>query len=129
VADPADLTRALSELTGKGIQALVVLPDGMFLAQAAPIVALTAQHRLPTIYGLREYVPLGGLMAYGADIAKMHRQFSASLVDRILRGAKPGDLPIEQPTEFDLVINLRTAKTLGVTIPPLLLAQADQVIQ
>ena len=93
------------------------------------IIALAARRRLPTMYGLREYAEGGGLMAYGANLAEMHRQLSAALVDKILKGAKPADLPIEQPTKFELVINLKTAKALGLTIPPSLLQRADQVIE
>jgi putative ABC transport system substrate-binding protein len=116
-------------LVEKGVQALVVFPDGMFQAQASVISALAARRRLPTMYGLRAYAEVGGLMAYGANLAEMHRQLSASLVDKILRGAKPADLPVAQPTKFELLINLKTAKTLGITIPQSLLQRADQVIE
>ncbi|HTK42702.1 MAG TPA: ABC transporter substrate-binding protein [Gemmatimonadales bacterium] len=129
VQDPKEMERAFSALAEKGVQALVVFPDGMFQAQTPKILALAARYRLPTLYGLREYAELGGLMAYGANIAKMHRQISASLVDKILRGARPADLPVAQPIEFDLLINLKTAKALGLTIPPSLLQRADQVIE
>jgi putative ABC transport system substrate-binding protein len=81
-----------------------VFPDGMFRAQTPQIIALAARNRLPTMYGLREYAEVGGLMAYGANLFELHRRLSASLVDKILRGAKPADLPIEQPTKFELVI-------------------------
>ena len=129
VQDPKEMERAFSALAEKGVQALVVFPDGMFQAQTPKILALAARYRLPPLYGLREYAELGGLMAYGANIAKMHRQISASLVDKILRGARPADLPVAQPIEFDLLINLKTAKALGLTIPPSLLQRADQVIE
>jgi putative ABC transport system substrate-binding protein len=122
------LEPTLSELVTKGIQALVVFPDGMFLAQTPLIIAFTARHRLPTMYGLREYAEVGGLMAYGTNLAEMHRQLGASLVDKILKGANPANLPVAQPTKFELVINLKTAKALGLTIPTSLLVRADQVI-
>jgi putative tryptophan/tyrosine transport system substrate-binding protein len=129
VQDPKEIERAFLALVQKGVQALVVFPDGMFQAETPQILALAARYRLPSLYGLREYAELGGLMAYGANIAKMHRQLSASLVDKILRGAQPASLPVAQPTEFDLLINLKTAKALGLTIPPSLLQRADQVIE
>ena len=129
VQDPAEMERAFSTLVEKGVQALVVFPDGMFQAQTPQIIALASRYRLHSLYGLREYAELGGLMAYGANIAKMHRQLSASLVDKVLRGAKPANLPVAQPTEFDLLINLKTAKALGLTILPSLLQRADQVIE
>jgi putative ABC transport system substrate-binding protein len=129
VQDPKLLEPTLSDLVTKGIQALVVFPDGMFLAQTSLIIAFTARHRLPTMYGLREYPEVGGLMAYGTNLSDMHRQLGASLVDKILKGAKPADLPVEQPTKFELIINLRTARTLGLTIPPSLLVRAEHVIE
>jgi putative ABC transport system substrate-binding protein len=129
IQDPKELERTVSALVEKGVQALVVFPDGMFQAQTPLIIALAARNRLPTMYGLREYAEVGGLMAYGANVAEMHRQLGASLVDKIFRGAKPATLPVAQPTKFDLLINLKTAKTLGLTIPPSLLLRADQVIE
>ena len=128
VQDPKDLERTVAALVEKGVQGLVVFPDGMFQAQTPLIIALAGRSRLPTLYGLREYAEAGGLMVYGANVAEMHRQLGASLVDKILRGAKPADLPVAQPTKFDLLINLKTAKALGLTIPPSLLQRADQVI-
>jgi putative tryptophan/tyrosine transport system substrate-binding protein len=124
-----ELPRKPLTLAEKDVQALVVFPDGMFQTQTPQILALAARYRLPSLYGVREYADLGGLMAYGANIAKMHRQLSASLVDKVLRGAQPANLPVAQPTEWELVINLKTAKTLGLTIPPSLLQRADQVIE
>ena len=129
VQDPKELERTVSALVKKGVQALVVFPDGMFQAQTPLIIALAARNRLPAMYGLREYAEVGGLMVYGANVAEMHRQLGASLVDKILRGANPANLPVAQPTKFDLLINLKTAKALGLTIPPSLLLRADQVIE
>jgi putative ABC transport system substrate-binding protein len=126
---PDKIEPAVSEFVKNGVQALVVFPDGMFLAQAPLIIAHVARHHLPALYGVREYARLGGLMAYAANIAAMHREISASLVDKILRGAQPADLPVAQPTKFELLINLKTAKALGLTIPPSLLARADEVIE
>jgi putative ABC transport system substrate-binding protein len=129
VQDPKLLEPTLSALVTKGIRALVVFPDGMFLAQTSLIIAFTARHRLPTMYGLREYPEAGGLMAYGTNLADMHRQLGASLVDKILKGANPANLPVAQPTKFELVINLKTARALGLTIPPSLLVRAEHVIE
>ncbi|MBI3031825.1 MAG: ABC transporter substrate-binding protein [Candidatus Rokubacteria bacterium] len=129
VQDPKELESTFSALVGKGVQALVVFPDGMFLAQTPLIIALASRSRLPTMYGVREYAEIGGLMAYGTNLSEMHRQVGASLVNKILKGAKPADLPVEQPTKFELVINLKTAKALGLTMPPSLLLRAGQVIE
>jgi putative ABC transport system substrate-binding protein len=89
---------------------------------------LAAQHRLPAIFNFRDFITAGGLMSYGVNVFEVHKR-AATFVDRILRGAPPADLPIEQPTKFELVINLKTAKALGLTMPPSLLARADQVIE
>jgi putative ABC transport system substrate-binding protein len=129
IQDPREFESAFTALAGKGVQALVVFPDGMFLAQTQMIIALAARYRFPTMYGLREYAEAGGLMTYGTNMAEMHRQLGASAVDKILRGAKPANLPVAQPTKFELLINRKTAKTLGLTIPPSLLLRADQVIE
>ncbi len=100
----------------------------MFIARGPQIIALAAKTRLPTMYGATEMVRAGGLMGYGVNLPQMYRR-GASFVDRILKGARPADLPVEQPTRFELVINLRTARALGLTIPPPVLARADEVIQ
>jgi putative ABC transport system substrate-binding protein len=129
VQDPKELESTFSTLVGKGVQALVVFPDGMFVAQTAQIIALAAQSRLPAMYGVREYAKVGGLMTYGANLSEMHRQIGASFVDKILRGANPGELSVAQPTKFELLINLKTATALGLTLPQSLLLRADEVIE
>jgi ABC-type uncharacterized transport system substrate-binding protein len=125
---PDDFDRAFSEMTKARAGALTVLPSTMFLNERRRLVDLAAKNRLPTVFPFRESVDAGSLMSYGANIADNFRR-AATYVDRILKGAKPGDLPVEQPTKFELVINLRAAKALGLTIPPSLLARADQVIE
>ena len=102
--------------------------DGVFLEHRRLIAELAVKHRLPTISENREYVDTGTLMSYGPSLADQFRR-AAGYVDKILRGAKPGDLPVEQPTKFELVINLKTAKALGLTLPQSLLLRADEVIQ
>jgi putative ABC transport system substrate-binding protein len=128
VRDPDQLEGAFSAMAQERVQGLTVPPDGMFLAHQARIIDLAARHGMPAMYGVREVVEAGGLMGYGVDLPEMYRR-GAFFVDRILKGAKPGDLPVEQPTKFELVINLKTAKALGLTIPPSLLQRADQVIE
>ena len=107
---------------------LVVLPDTFTFSNRAAQIALAARHRLPAIYALRGQAIDGGLLSYGPDAIDLYRR-AAGYVDRILKGEKPADLPVLQPTEFDLVINLKTAKALGVEIPPSLLARANEVIE
>ncbi len=123
-----DFDRAFSDMTRARAGALTVLPSNMFLGERRRLVDLAAKHRLPAVYSSRDFIDAGGLMAYGANIADMQRR-AATYVDKILKGAKPGDLPVEQPTKFELVINLKTAKALGLTIPPSLLQRADEIIQ
>jgi putative ABC transport system substrate-binding protein len=125
---PADIDRAFSDMTRGRAGALTVLGSVMFLNERRRLVDLAAKNRLPVVYAQREFVDAGGLMAYGPNVADLFRR-AATYVDKILKGAKPGDLPVEQPTKFDLVVNLKTAKALGLTIPPSLLLRADQVIE
>jgi putative ABC transport system substrate-binding protein len=100
----------------------------IFNSERRRLVDLSAKHRLPTVYPSRDFVDGGGLMAYGANLADLFRR-AAVYVDKILKGTKPGDMPVEQPTKFELVINLKTAKALGLEVPPALLARADEVIE
>jgi putative ABC transport system substrate-binding protein len=125
---PDDFDRAFSEMTKARAGALTVLPSTMFLNERRRLVDLAAKNRLPTVFPNRESVDAGGLMSYGPNIADNFRR-AATYVDKILRGAKPGDLPVERPTKFELIINLKTAKALGLTIPQSLLQRADQVIE
>ena len=124
---PADFDRAFSDMTRARAGALTVLASTMLTNERRRLVDLAAKNRLPAVYPWREAVDAGGLMSYGANIPDLFRR-AATYVDKIFRGAKPGDLPIEQPTKFELVINLKTAKALGLTIPPSVLARADEVI-
>jgi putative ABC transport system substrate-binding protein len=124
---PNDFDDAFSAMTQERADAFVVLPSPMLWAEHRRIVALAAKSRLPAMYQAREFVDAGGLMSYGTNVVALLR-YSATYVDKILRGAKPADLPVEQPTKFELIINLKTAKALNLEIPPMLLARADEVI-
>jgi putative ABC transport system substrate-binding protein len=128
VRGPADIDRAFSDMTRARAGALTVLPSGMFNNERRRVVDLATKDRLPAVYSWREFVDAGGLMSYGVDLADLWRR-AATYVDKILKGAKPADLPVEQPTKFEFVINLKTAKALGLTIPPSVLGRADQIIQ
>ena len=125
---PADIDRAFADMTRAHAEAVTVLGGAMLNSERRRLADLAAKNRLPAVYPAREYVDAGGLMAYGPNAADLFRR-AATYVDKILKGAKPADLPIEQPTKFELVINLKTAKALGLTIPPSLLGRADQVIE
>ena len=125
---PADLESAFARLAGAGAQGIVVLADPMFLGESKRIAELALKARLPTVFQRRESAEAGGLVAYGASLRDQLR-YVAVYVDKILKGAKPADLPVEQPTKFELVINLKTAKALGLEIPAKLLFTADVVIE
>jgi putative ABC transport system substrate-binding protein len=126
--DVKEIDRAFAAMTKGRAEALVVLPDPVFVAQHSRIAVFAARNRLPSVSGSSGYAEEGGLITYGPDFFELGRR-TAAYVDRILKGAKPGDLPIEQATKFELAINLKTAKALGLTIPPSLLQRADQVIE
>jgi putative ABC transport system substrate-binding protein len=128
VAGPDEFDITLARARKEGAVGVIALADPVTLQNRKVFVSLILKHRLPAIYWTREYVEDGGLMAYSANLVALRRR-AAQYVDRILKGAKPADLPVEQPTTFDLVINLKTAKMLGLTFPPALLARADQVIE
>jgi putative ABC transport system substrate-binding protein len=125
---PYDFESAFSAAVQGRAEALVVLVSPVFFRERARIADLALTHRLPTMFGFREWAEEGGLMAYGVNITDLFRH-AAIYVDKILKGAKPSDLPVEQPTKFELVINLKTAKALGLTIPPSLLLRSDQIIE
>ena len=127
VRGPEDFERAFEAAMLKQVGALVTVEDPLIVRHRARIIDFAAQSRLPAIYGVREFVDAGGLMMYGAGHRDLFRR-AASYVDRILKGVRPADLPIEQPAKFELVVNLRTARALRLTIPPSILARADQVI-
>jgi len=125
---PEEFEGAFAAMRKLRVGGLLVLADGVFVLQAARLVSLSAESHLPTIYGNRTFTEAGGLMSYQGSFVTMYRR-AASVVDKILKGAKPSDIPVEQPTQIELVINLKTAKALGLTIPQSLLQRADEVIQ
>ena len=127
-AGPDDITGAFAAMTREHAAALIVFPSPMLFAEYSRIVGLAANARLPAIYAAREGPDVGGLMSYGANLPDLFRQ-TAVYVDKILKGAKPAELPVQQPTKFELVINLKTAKTLGLTITRDFLLLADEVIE
>ena len=128
VRGPNDLNGAFATIKAARPQGLILLPDRFLLTYRASIVQFVAKNRLPSMFSFREFAQEGGLMTYGPDTTDMYRR-AATYVAKILRGAKPADLPMEQPTKFEFVINLKTAKALGLTIPPSVLGRADQVIE
>jgi putative ABC transport system substrate-binding protein len=128
VRKPQDIGPAFDDAAGQHAEALLVGLDTLTQANAKLIVELAAKHRLPALYTSREFVDLGGLISFGVSYPDLYRR-AATYVDKILKGTKPADLPVEQPTKFELVINLKTAKALGLTVPPMLLARADEVIE
>jgi putative ABC transport system substrate-binding protein len=128
VQSSADFAKAFHDATTARAGAVLVLPNPLFAANLKRIAELAAKTRLPSIFHIREFPDVGGLVSYGVDRPDMYRR-AAAYVDKILKGAKPANLPIEQPTKFELVINLKTAKALGLTIPPSLLLRADHVIE
>ncbi len=125
---PEAVETAFATMVRERVRGLMILPDAVFFGQRGRITDLAAQGRLPAIYDQKAYVDAGGLMAYGPSFADLNRR-AATFVDKILKGAKPADLPVEQPTRFELVINLKTAKALGLTVPRSILIRADQLIQ
>jgi putative ABC transport system substrate-binding protein len=128
VRSPAEIEPAITEFARSPNGALTVVANRITIVHRKYIIALAARHRLPAIYSYRYFVADGGLVSYGADLIGLYRRV-ASYVDRILKGEKPADLPVQQPTKYELVINLKTAKTLGLDVPPTLLARADEVIE
>jgi putative ABC transport system substrate-binding protein len=125
---PQDLENAFAEIARGSADSLIVLPSPMLYSEFRPIVDLAAKNRLPAMYQAREFADVGGLMSYGANLPDLSRR-AATYVDKILKGAKPADLPVEQPTKFELVVNLKTAMELGLTIPREFLLLADEVIE
>src|SRR5499425_406134 len=128
IRNPGDFDNAFAAMTKAHANAIFIPADSMFYQYRTRLVRLAANTRLPTMWGLREQAEAGGLLAYATDLNDLARR-AATYVDKILKGAKPGDLPVEQPTKFELVINLKAAKALGLTIPQSLLLRADQVIE
>jgi len=128
ISSPDDIAGGFETAVAGGAEALVILPNAMFWNERSRIVALAEKYRMPAIYPEREYADDGGLLAYGANVPDNFRR-AAGYVDKILKGAKPGDLPIQQPVKFELIVNARTAKALSLTIPPAILARADEVIE
>jgi len=128
VRTPPEFDRAFRTMGEQGVGAAILLDEAMFHQERTRITTLAAQRQIPAMYGHRDYAEAGGLLSYGPHFPTLFRR-AATFVDKILKGAKPEDLPVEQPAQFELVINLKTAQTLGMTIPPLLLFQADVVLR
>jgi ABC-type uncharacterized transport system substrate-binding protein len=128
VHNAADIERAINAVMPESNGGLIVLPNPITINHRELIITLAAKHRLPAVYPYRYFVAAGGLMSYGADTVAQYRQ-AATYIDRILKGAKPADLPVQTPTKYELVVNVTTAKALGLTLPPTLLSRADEVIE
>jgi len=128
VHDKAGIESAIAALAGDPTAGLVIMPDVFTAVHRAMIYTLAARHRVPTIYGPRYHADAGGMLAYGPDFVDEHRR-AASYVDRILKGEKPSELPVQTPTKFEFVINLKAAKALGISIPVPLLGRADEIIE
>jgi putative tryptophan/tyrosine transport system substrate-binding protein len=128
IRGPDEFDRAFVEMKKERVEALQFVPESLFLRNRVRLAELAIQHRLPTMHGMRENVDSGGLMSYGPSLGQGVRR-AATFVDRILRGARPRDLPVEQPTRFELRVNLKTAKALGVTISPVVMLRVDEVIE
>ena len=128
VLDPKDIETAFREASKGGADAVLVVPNSVLISHRKQVVELAVKSRIPAIYSTSQYVVDGGLMSYGVNTADVDRR-AATYVDKILKGRTPADLPVEQPTKFEFVINLKTAKQIGLTIPPNVLARADKVIK
>jgi putative ABC transport system substrate-binding protein len=128
VHNTAEMEGVIEQFARESGSALIVLPDLFTATNRQSIIAIAAHHRLPAVYPFRYFVTSGGLMSYGIEMLDTYRQ-AASYVDRILKGERPSDLPVQQPTKFEFVINLKTAKAFGLTMPPQLLARSDEVIE
>jgi putative ABC transport system substrate-binding protein len=126
--NPEELVSAFETMKKGNVNGLIVQADDLFIREGKRVVELAATHRVPAIYRLGEQAAAGGLMAYGPSIPEMYRR-AAFIIDKILKGTKPGGIPVEQPTKIELIVNLKTAKALGLTIPLSLLQRADQVIE
>jgi putative tryptophan/tyrosine transport system substrate-binding protein len=126
--DVGEIERTIMTFARPANGGLIVTPSALTLVLRASIIELAARHKLPAIYPNRHIVTAGGLVAYGPDLVEQYRQ-AASYMDRILKGEKPADLPVQSPTKYELVVNLKTAQALGLTVPPALLARADEAIE
>ena len=126
--DPSEIERGITAFARSGGGGLIVTAGASANVNRALIIALAAKHKLPAVYAQQIYITSGGLMSYGSNVLEQYRQ-AADYIDRILKGEKPADLPVQAPTKYELAINLKTAKALGLTVPPMLLVAADEVIE